>query len=111
MRTIKLILVIVIALALMLVMAANWAPVDLYLVPKSVGADALSLKDVPLALVIVLAASIGLILGFLIEFLRESKFRSMLNEKRAEIGRLKSENARLAKHAGVDPDELSLMAS
>ena len=111
MRTIRMLLVLVIALALMLVMAANMAPVDLHLVPSVVGIDGLSISNVPLAIVIVLSVIVGLILGFLLEFLREAKFRGMLAEKRAEIGRLRGENAKLAQKAGIDPDELSLLAN
>ncbi|MEM7189445.1 MAG: hypothetical protein AAF439_07525 [Pseudomonadota bacterium] len=109
MRTIRLLLVIIIGLALIMIAAANMMPVDLHLVHQALGIQGFSLKGVPLAIVIILAVMVGLALGLLLEFLRETKFRVMLNEKRAEIGRLREENAKLAKQAGVDPDELSLL--
>jgi uncharacterized integral membrane protein len=109
MRTIKTALVVVIGLALMLIMAANMEPVDLHLAPKAVGLDGLNIKAVPLALVIVISVLVGIILGLLLEFLREARHRNLLAEKRAEIARLKAENARLSKQAGVDTDELSLL--
>ena len=110
MRTIKTALAVIIGLALMLIMSANMNPVDLHLTPKALGAEGLSIRAVPLALVIVISVLTGIILGLLIEFIREAKHRSLLAEKRAEIARLKAENTRLTKQAGVESDDLTLLA-
>ncbi len=110
MRTIRFALAVVTGLMLMLVIAANMASVDLHLLPQALGMRALSIKNVPLAVVIVGAVFFGVLLGFLFEYLREAKHRGMLAEKRLEIGRLRAENARLAKRGGAESDELSLLA-
>ncbi len=109
MRTIKTALAVVIGLALMLIMAANMAKVELHLLPSALANEGWTLTS-PLSVVIVAAVGAGFVLGLLIEFMREAKHRTRLAEKRAEIARLKAENARLSKQAGVDTDELALLA-
>lgn len=111
MRTLRFALLIILGLAMMLIIAANMAPVDLHLAPKAMGLDGLSLMGVPLALVIVLAAVGGFLVGLLIEYIREAKHRSLLEEKRREINRLRDENAKLAEQLGVDAEEQALLAS
>ena len=110
MRTIKTALAIIIGLAIMLIMAANMDPVTLHMLPPALASGAWDLSA-PLALVIVAAVLAGFVLGLLIEYIREHKHRNRLAEKRAEIARLKAENQRLSKQAGIDTDELSLLAS
>jgi uncharacterized integral membrane protein len=110
MRTIKTVLLIVIAVVVMLVMAANMAKVDLHLLPTALAANGWSVTA-PLAAVIVASVLTGIVLGLLIEFLREAKHRHRLTEKRAEIARLKAENARLSRQAGIDGDDLPGLAS
>ena len=109
MRTIKTVLLIVIAVAVMLIMAANMAQVDLHLLPKAVAAEGWSLRA-PLAAVIVASVVTGVLVGLLIEYLREAKHRHRLSEKRAEIAQLRADNARLAKLAGTDGEDLPRMA-
>lgn len=105
MRTLKSVLLIVISVAVMLIMAANMATVELNLLPGALAADGWSVMA-PLAGVIVVSVLTGVLLGFLIEYLREAKHRRSLTEKRSQIAQLKAENARLAKQAGVDADDL-----
>lgn len=105
MRTIKSVLLIVIAVIVMLVMAANMASVELNLLPRALAAGGWSIKA-PLAGVIVVSVLTGILLGFLIEYLREAKHRRRLGENRSEIARLKAENARLSKQAGGHGDDL-----
>ena len=109
MRTIKTALAILIGLVLMLIMAANWRDVELHLLLPALAAGDWKVT-VPLAMVIVLAVFAGFVLGLFYEYLREHKHRSRLAQNRAEVARLKAENAKLSKQAGVDPDELSLLA-
>lgn len=109
MRTIKSVLLIVIAVAVMLVMAANMAKVELHLLPRALAAQGWTLTA-PLAAVIVVSVLTGILLGLLIEYLREAKHRGRLTEKRSEIARLKAENARLSKQAGIDGDDLPGLA-
>jgi len=107
MRTIRFALAVVVGLCLSLIMAANMAEVDLHLLPPQLGAEVINLKGVPLALVIVCSVLVGILLGLLIEFFRESKHREKLAERRREIGRLRAENAQLARQLGMDAAELS----
>ena len=111
MRTIKFILLVLIAFAMMLIMAANMAPVDLHIIPQALGIPFFSLQGVPLALVIVLALLIGVVVGLLVEYIREGKHRHRLEEKRKEIARLRAENAQLAERLGADVEEMQLLAS
>ena len=110
MRTLKTVLLIVIAVGVMLVMAANMKEVQLNLLPAAIAAQGWSLTA-PLAMVIVVAVLTGILIGFLVEYLREAKHRNRLAEKRAEIARLRAENDRLAKQAGIDNDDLARLAS
>jgi uncharacterized integral membrane protein len=109
MRTLKLVIALVIGLVLMLVVAANMAPVDLRLFPEALGIDVGSLDGVPLALVLVATFLVGFLVGELVEFTRERKYRALLAEKRRELALAHDENQRLARRAGVKDDELALI--
>lgn len=109
MRTLKLIVAVLLAIALMVIAAANMQPVDLRLLPHQLGLDAASAHDVPLALVIIAALAVGFLVGELVEFTRERKHRAQLAEKRREIGRLREENDRLNRRLGTKNDELALI--
>lgn len=110
MRAIRFALALVVGLCLMLVISANMAPVDLYLVPKALGVEAMGFKDVRLAVVILGSVMVGIVLGLMIEFFREAKHRAHLAESRQEVMRLRAENTRLARELGVEADELPLLA-
>lgn len=111
MRTIKLILLVIVLLALMLVISANMAPVDLRMLPPALGVDLFSVQAVPLSFVIVAAVTLGFLIGLLIEFLREGKHRANLARKRREISTLREENARLASKVGEKDGDLAILAS
>ncbi|MEM7424050.1 MAG: LapA family protein [Pseudomonadota bacterium] len=111
MRTIKLIVIAVIAIMLMLVIAANMEPVDLHLLPGAVGIDRFSLPGVPLSIVIISAVLTGFIVGILMEFIREGKHRATLARKRRELGELREENARLSARLEERGDQVALLAS
>ena len=108
MRTIKLVLLIVICVAMMLIMAANWTDVDLHLLPAALGTERFTYPAVPLALIIVIALLIGFVLAQLLEALRGSGQRRRLEEKRREIGRLRQENAKLTAKLGTDAEDIAL---
>ncbi|MEM7745453.1 MAG: LapA family protein [Pseudomonadota bacterium] len=97
MRTLKYAVIIVIAIALMIVMAANMAPVELHLIPERFAPGLPVLAGVPIALVIVCAFVGGLIIGMLMEMIRERKYRQRLEDKRREVASLKDENGKLSK--------------
>lgn len=95
MRTLKMLFLVVVALALVILGVANMAPVDLYLFPAEAGGEAFSAHEVPLAGVIFGSVLVGLVAGQVIEYLREAKHRRAFAEKRAENVRLRREILRL----------------
>ncbi|MEM7057870.1 MAG: LapA family protein [Pseudomonadota bacterium] len=112
MRAIKLGLVIVIGLAAMMIIAANWTPVDLNLLPTAMGLAGLSYPQVPLALIIVAAVLAGFVLAQLLELLKGGSMRRRLDQKTREISRLRQENARLTEKTGDEDEDLQqLLAS
>ena len=107
MRTVKLIVLGLLAAILIALGVANMAPVDLYLLPASLFDDQFGIKDtIPLAVVILAAVLMGILIGLVIEFLREHKLRRVAEEKRREIVRLRQEIARLRAKMGDRDDEL-----
>ncbi len=111
MRTIKLIILAIIGLGLMLVLAANMAPVNLHLLPAALNINLFSLTGVPLSMVIVAAVLVGFLIGLLMEFLRESKHRGNLARKRRELAELREENARLVARLEESGNELAVIAA
>jgi uncharacterized integral membrane protein len=109
MRILKLVVAVVLGLALMLVVAANMQPVDLRLLPQALGLELGRLDDVPLALVIVATFLLGFLLGELVEYARERKYRSQLGRKRRELALAREENERLARQVGARDDDLALV--
>lgn len=109
MRTVKLVIAAIVALALMIVVAANWEPVDLELWPEQFGIGTLGLYGVPLALVVFIALALGFFVGELVEWSRERKYRAEIAEQRREIAALREENDRLLRRMGARDDELALI--
>ena len=109
MRTLKLILAAILALALMIVVAANWEPVDLELWPTQFGIGTIGLYGVPLALVVFTALALGFAVGELFEWSRERHYRAELAEQRRANAALREENDRLLRRMGRRDDELALI--
>ncbi len=109
MRTLKLVIAVVVGLALMVIVAANMERVDLRLLPEALGLELGVLTGVPVALIIVAAFLLGFLVGELVEFTRERKYRSQLGQKRRELALVREENDRLAKKVGESDDELALI--
>ena len=89
MRTVKLIVLGLLAVMLIALGVANMAAVDLYLLPAALFGDGFSVKGLPLAVVILAAVLMGILAGLVIEFLREHKQRRVAEEKQREIVRLR----------------------
>jgi len=106
MRTVKLIVLGLLAVILIALGVANMATVDLYLLPAALFGDSFSVKELPLAVVILAAVLMGILAGLVIEFLREHKQRRVAEEKRREIVRLRQEVTRLRAKLGDREDEL-----
>jgi uncharacterized integral membrane protein len=106
MRTVKLIVLGLLAVILIALGVANMAAVDLYLLPAALFGDGFSIKGLPLAVVIMAAVLMGILIGLVIEFLREHKQRRVAEEKRREIVQLRQEVARLRAKLAPQGDEL-----
>ena len=107
MRTVKYAIILLIAIALMVVMAANMTPVELHLIPERFAPGLPTLPGIPIALVIVVAFLAGIIFGLLMEYVREGKHRRRLNEKRREVSDLRDTNAKLAKRLTDKGDDVA----
>ncbi len=106
MRTVKLIVLGLLAAILIALGVANMAAVDLYLLPAALFGDSFSVKGLPLAVVILAAVLMGIVAGQVIEFLREHKQRRVAEEKRREIVRLREEVTRLRVKLGDRENDL-----
>ena len=95
MRTIKTIVLGLLAAAMILVGVANMAPVDLNLLPPALAGEGFSLKGVPLAAVVLAALLAGAVFGQLLEWVRERKQRVTADQKRREVAELRQEIAHL----------------
>lgn len=106
MRTIKTVVLGLLAAALILLGVANMTPVDLYLLPRAIFGEGWGITGIPLAVVILAAVLLGIVIGQLVEFIRERKHRRVADEKRREIVELRREVARLRSKLGDRAEEL-----
>jgi uncharacterized integral membrane protein len=106
MQTIKLIVLGLLAAILIALGVANMVAVDLYLLPAKLFGDTFSIKQIPLAVVILAAVLLGILIGLVIEYLREHKHRRVAEEKRREIVQLRQEVTRLRAKMGGQGDDL-----
>lgn len=93
MSFLRILLLALVAVALLVLALANRAAVDLRLLPAEL-AEPLGLDwsvRLPLFLVILGGVAIGLVLGFLIEWVREHRHRAEASRERAERERLEQE--------------------
>jgi uncharacterized integral membrane protein len=106
MQTIKLIVLGLLAAILIALGVANMAPVDLYLLPAKLFGETFGIKGIPLAVVILAAVLLGILVGLVIEYLRENKLRRVAEEKRREIVQLRQEVTRLRAKSADQGDDL-----
>jgi lipopolysaccharide assembly protein A len=106
MRTIKLIVLGLLAAVLIALGVANMAVVDLYLLPAKLFGESYSIKGIPLAAVIMAAVLMGILAGLLIEYLREHKHRQGAGQNRREIARLRNQIIQLKSKLDDDEDDL-----
>lgn len=106
MRTIKTIVLGLLAAVLIILGVANMAPVELHLLPPALFGERWGISGIPLAVVILGAVLLGIVAGQIIEFFRERKHRRVAEEKRREIVALRQEIARLKAQLGDKADEL-----
>ena len=103
---IKTIVLGLLAVALVVVGVANLAPVDVFLLPPAVGGEGYSLKDIPLAAVILASGFTGTVIGLVLEWLREHRQRAQSSARRREVAALQDEVARLKEQLAERADAL-----
>lgn len=106
MRTIKLFVLCVLAMVLVALGVANMALVDLYLMPPSLFGDRFGVRGVPLAAVILAAVLLGIVIGQVLEWMRERKHRVTADAKRREIVQLRQEVTKLRARTGGGVQDL-----
>ena len=107
-RFVRYVLLALLGVALLTVALANRAPVTLRLLPDDLAAllgIAVQLQ-VPLFLVIFGGIMVGLLIGFLWEWLREAKHRSAAKGKTREVSKLERELAVLRDTKGQPADDV-----
>ena len=106
MRYIRYLFLAVLGVALIAVALANREIVSLKLLPEGLAriAGMNQSVELPLFAVIFGGAIVGLLVGFVWEWLREHKHRAEVNRKAREVGKLEKEVKRLKgeKHKGKD---------
>lgn len=111
MRTIKLILLAVILVGIVVLAIANRSAVTLNLLPEGLAGFGQRSIDVPLYAVGLVSVLTGMILGYILEWLREHKHRRLAAQKAREAARLNREVGRLRKETGKDDDVLALLGN
>ena len=112
MRTLKYVALALILIGLVVLSLANREIVTLQLLPGGMQRlMPLSLR-LPLFVVVLLSALVGMIAGYLLEWLREHKHRRRATEKAREAARLSGEVDRLRRQSGKPEDDvLALLGS
>lgn len=107
-RYLRYVVILSFGLALLLVALANRAPVTVRLMPDDIAAFAgLDWQmQVPLFIVMFGGIVAGLLIGFILEWLREMKHRSTASTKSREVARLERELAVLRDQKAAPQDDV-----
>lgn len=112
MRTIKLILLAVILIVIVVLAIANREVVTLKLMPEGLAGITQQTIQLPLYAVGLLSIVTGMVLGYVLEWLREHKHRRRAADKAREAAALDRELTRVRKKAAkTDDDVLALLGS
>lgn len=111
MRYVKILFLVIVAVAAVILAIANRGPVTLRLWP-----EAMTMPEpiaswphevtLPIYVALLAAVFLGLLIGMVLELLRETDHRRQERRYKAEAAKLKQENQRLAKKAGEDEDDI-----
>jgi flagellar biosynthesis protein FlhB len=107
-RYLKILFLVVVALALVLLFFANNAPVTLHLMPDELAA-AIGVPNeftTSLFFVVVAALLVGIIVGFIWEWLREYRYRAEAKTQRREAQRLNQEVAQMKGRSSEHDDDV-----
>lgn len=111
MRFIKILFLVLVAICAVILAVANRGPVTLHLwpdgmiLPEAVAAWP-SQVTLPIYAAALIAVFVGILVGVVMELLRESGHRRRERQFEREAARLQRENKRLAKKAGEDEDDI-----
>lgn len=111
MRVIKILFLILVAVAAVILAIANRGPLTLRLLPEGVAVPGTPFGDaaevtLPIYLALFAAVFVGLMIGLVLELLRERTHRKAERRYRKEAQRLEEENRRLAAKAGEEDDDI-----
>jgi uncharacterized integral membrane protein len=106
MRTLKLLLLGLILVAIVVLSLANRATVTLNLLPEGMARVLPVSVNLPLYQVILASILVGLFIGYLLEWLREHKHRRRAARKTREAAELNREMERLRRDAGKPKDDV-----
>jgi lipopolysaccharide assembly protein A len=106
MRTVKFILLALILLVIVILSLANRELVTLNLLPAGMARLLPASIQLPLFVVSLLSIVVGMVLGYLLEWLREHKHRRRASVKAREAAELNREVDRLRKQSGKADDEV-----
>lgn len=106
MRAIKIVLLGILLIAIVVLALANRQMVTLSLLPEGVLSILPYSREVPLFAVILASVFAGLMLGYVLEWVREHKHRREASQKRREANRLKREVKSLKKKHLSEEDEV-----
>lgn len=109
MRVIKYLLLAVILIAIVILAVANRGTVTLHLLPAELSALGQWSIDLPLHVVGLGLILVGMILGYILEWLREHKHRRRASVKAREAAVLDKEVKELRKAQAKDDDVLALL--
>jgi lipopolysaccharide assembly protein A len=109
MRTIKLILLALILIAIVLLALANREIVTVQLLPEPLDQVVAASVDVPLFVVGLVSILVGMVLGYILEWLREYKYRRRAAQKSREAEQLSRELDRVKKSGKPEDDVLALI--
>ncbi len=111
MRTLKYLLLALILIIVVVLALANREMVTLHLLPEGMARVLPVSIDLPLFVVILVSAIVGMLIGYLFEWLREHKHRRRASQKAREAEQLNSEVDRLRRRSGKGDDVLALLGS
>lgn len=106
MRVVKYLILAVIMIVLVVVALANRAPVTLNLLPTDMARVMPVSVQVPLFVVGLAGIVVGMLIGYIFEWLREHKHRRRASEKAREAQRLQAEMERLRHTTGKHEDDV-----
>jgi lipopolysaccharide assembly protein A len=109
MRYVKLTLLGLILLAIVLLALANREIVTIDLLPPPLDGILPASVDLPLFLISLISIVVGMVIGYLLEWLREYKHRRRAAEKSREAERLSREVDRLKRQNKPEDDVLALI--